>query len=449
MTTDRKLPAGLAGWALLLAIPLAIMAWLMLNPQINGSFQIPIHHFFIVTVVQLVSMGIALLIAKAAVDLREFRVLFLSLGFMAISGFFAVHGLATPGLLMPAGPDAGRVAGQSAFLSLLVASLFFSASASPLPLLFGHRTRRVALVLVLTTLLVIGAYGISVFVWTNWYAQVPISFPWGSYVTAAVTILLLLFATWRNFRVYSLTRLPMQWALVVGFVLLAEAQLSMAIPPVWSLAWWEYHVVMLLGTGAAMAGLLVQYNRSGSLRKIMEGVFSLQDLVEMDPRSTETIAALAAATEAGNPYGRGHTVRVAETAVFLGESLHLPKERLRVLARAALLHDVGKLGVPESILAEVGSLEQEMQVILAHFEGPHIPGHAAGPSHGEMSIEAKIIAVADIYDSSLFDRAQQEGSPLERARQALERGATSHLDPVVVGACLRLMEGGKLPGSKG
>ncbi len=450
MAIDRRLPSGLAGWALLLAIPLVVLAWLRLNPEINGSFQTPIHHFFIVTVVQFVSMGIALLVVKAAVELREFRVLFLSLGFLSMCGFFAVHGLATPGLLLPAGQDAGRVTGLSAFLSLLLASLFFAGSATPLPLLIRRRTRGMALAFVVATLVVTAAYGVSVFIWTDKYAQVPLALPWGSYVTAGTTIGLLGLASWRNLTFYSLTRLPMQLALVAGFVLLAEAQVSMAISPLWSLGWWGYHVLMLMGAGAAMAGLLVQYSRTGSLRKIMEGVFALEGLVEMDAGNAETLVALAAATEAGEaPFSKGHTVRVAETAVALGRALHLPKDRLRILARAGLLHDIGKLGVPESVLVEAGSLEPEIGVILTYHERIHASGIVPDPPSEQMSMEAKIIAVADMYDSTVSDRSQAEGLPLQRVRQTLQREAASRLDPLVVKVCLTMMDEGKLPGSGG
>ncbi|MDP2728186.1 MAG: HD-GYP domain-containing protein, partial [Dehalococcoidia bacterium] len=363
-------------------------------------------------------------------------------------------------------------AGLSAFLSLLVAALLFAGSATRLPLLIRPRTKSMALVLVAIVLMIVIAYGVSAFIWTEEYEDVPITLPWGSYVTAGATILMLAFAIWRNFVAYSLSRLPMQWALVTGLVLLAEAQVSMAISPVWSLAWWEYHFLMLLGAGAAMAGLLVQYSKVGSFRKIMAGVFELQGLVETELGNAETIAALAAATEAKDPFTKGHTVRVAETAVALGRALNLPNDKLRVLVRAGLLHDIGKLGIPDAILLKpgqltdeefkvikkhpllgfeilerVGSLEQEIKVIRAHHERIDGSGYPQGLSGDQIPIETRVIAVADTYDSTVSDRPYRKGLPLERVKQILREEAGSHLDPQVVEVCLRLIDEGKLPGS--
>lgn len=467
---ERRLFAALSGWALLLLVPLLVLFWLLLNPEINTSFAIPIQHFYIVTIVHLLSLGVSILVIKAAVEMREFRVLFLGLGFMTLSGFFAIHALSTPGILIPRqtlyGSVTGSVAGLSAFLSLLMAALFFAASATRLPLMIRRRTSVMALALVILTALVILAYGISGFLAHVWFEQIPITFPRGSYLTAAVTIGLLIFAIQRNFLAYSLSRLPMQWALVTGFVLLAEAQLSMAISPVWTLAWWEYHFLMLLGAGAAMAGLLVQYSRNGSLRAIMNGVFELENLVQIELENAETIAALAAATEAKDPFTKGHTVRVAEKAVALGKALQLPNDKLRVLARAGLLHDIGKLGIPDSILLKpgpltaeeframkehphlgleilqrVGSLEREIKVVKAHHERMDGAGYPDGVAGEELPIEARVVAVADVWDSLSSNRPYRKALSVEQVQEILKQSAGLHLDPEIVEACLKLSSG--------
>ena len=460
---DRRLRASLGGWALLLSVPLLIFVWLLLNPDLNATFEIPVQHFYIVTAIQLISLVVALLVARAAIDMREFRVLFLSLGFMAMSGLFAVHALSTPGVLVPpAEEDYPGVMGLSAFLSLLIAASFFAGSASPLPLLIRPRTRGLALALVGIVLFIVLVYGVSTFIWAEELEDVPFTSPWGSYVTAAVTMALLAFAIWRNFVAYTLTRLPMQWALVAGFVLLAEAQVSMALSPDWTLGWWEYHFLMLPAAGAAMAGLLVQYGKTGSLRTIMEGVFQLENLVQIELAHGETIAALAAATEAKDPYTKGHTIRVAEKAVALGQALRLPNEKLRILARAGLLHDIGKLGIPDSILLKpgplsaeqflvikehprlgleilerVGSLEREIQAIRGHHERMDGTGYPDGLSGDQIPIEARVLAVADVYDSLASDRAYRKALPMEQVKEIMRETSGSHLDPQVVEVCLK------------
>ena len=461
MAGDRRLRASLAGWGLLLTMPLFILFWLLLHPELDPILEIPVQHFYIVTAVQLVSLAVALLVARAAVEMREFRVLFLALGFMAMSGLFAVHALSTPGVLMESDEEYTGVAGLSAFLSLLTAALFFAASASRLPALIRPRTRAMAMALVGLVLAAVLAYGVTAFVWSEELEMVPITFPWGSFLTAGVIILLLAFAMKRSLSAYAVARLPMQWGLVAGFVLLAEAQVSMALSPAWSLAWWEYHFLMLLGSGSAMAGLVVQYGKAGSLRSIMEGVFELESLVQVELSHGETIAALAAATEAKDPYTKGHTVRVAEKAVALGQALHLPKDKLRVLARAGLLHDIGKLGTPDSILLKpgpltpeefqvikehpllgleilrrVGSMEREIVAIRSHHERMDGAGYPDGLSGDEIPVEARVLAVADVCDSLSFDRPYRKALPADRVREILLEEAGAHLDPRVVELCL-------------
>src|SRR5207253_1091518 len=120
--------------------------------------------------------------------------------------------------------------------------------------------------------------------------------------------------------------------------------------PPWTWSWWEYHVLMLLGFLALLGGILFEFSRRRSLRAIMEGIVRLRSLVESELEYSDTISTLAAATEARDPNTRGHTARVAEIAVRLGQEMKLSAERLRVLARAGLLHDIGKLGISDAIL---------------------------------------------------------------------------------------------------
>src|SRR5579864_4421184 len=87
----------LAGLAVLL--PVAIYAWLRANPAEDASLAAPVQHFFIVSGVSVLAFSLAILLAIAALQIAQYRALFLCLGFMAMGGIFAVHGLSTPGIL--------------------------------------------------------------------------------------------------------------------------------------------------------------------------------------------------------------------------------------------------------------------------------------------------------------------------------------------------------------
>src|SRR2546427_1626172 len=127
-----------AGFILL---PALVFAWLVAHPPIDVSIRVPPQHFYIVTAVSLLAFVLAVLLAIAAMQIAQYRVLFLCLGFMAMGGIFAVHGLMTPGILGDADDlvYAGRIVGISAYLSLFVPALFFAASYTPITAAFERR----------------------------------------------------------------------------------------------------------------------------------------------------------------------------------------------------------------------------------------------------------------------------------------------------------------------
>src|SRR5437879_8471581 len=100
-----------------LVLPAAVVAYLQANPDANAQLVLPSEHFYIVTLVALMAAVVALLVARAAVQMEQFQVLLVALGFACLAGFFSVHALATPGILIrtalnaasgaPAAPSSG------------------------------------------------------------------------------------------------------------------------------------------------------------------------------------------------------------------------------------------------------------------------------------------------------------------------------------------------------
>ncbi|MBI2910825.1 MAG: HD-GYP domain-containing protein [Chloroflexi bacterium] len=454
------------------AVPALAFWWLLANPRRNLELPVPVEHFVIVTLVSLLALVVALLVARAATQIEQYRVLFLALGFMSMAGLFAVHGLATPGVILPAsdGGYGGSVVGLSAFLSLFVASLFFAASYSRVaaPLQRGIPFHRGALEIAVTAAVAI--YG-ALAVWTPRVLEtLPLSSPPYSYGLAVMSVLLFLAAAWRQTQAWLATRLPLQGALVIAFLLLAQAQVAMVLGPVWTLGWWEYHLLMLAAVGLALGTLLNEYRAGQSLRLILEGALELQVDVGVEIENVDTIAALAAATEAKDPQTKGHTVRVAEVAVAIGRELGLPHAALRVLARAGLLHDIGKLGIPDAILlkpgpltpeekqimdqhpvmgldilARVGKLRREAEVLAAHHERMDGTGYPRGLAGEEIPLEARVVAVADVFDALVSDRPYRKGLPRAEAMRIIEESTGSHLYPPAVAALQRILASDSLP----
>ncbi|HYB73634.1 MAG TPA: HD-GYP domain-containing protein, partial [Candidatus Sulfotelmatobacter sp.] len=179
----------------------------------------------------------------------------------------------------------------------------------------------------------------------------------------------------------------------------------------------------------------------------------------------DTVNALAVAIEAKDPYTEGHVQRVTQYSLALGEELGLPEDQLQILQFGALLHDVGKIGVRAEILNKRGKLDPlELQEIRAHpLIGEHIirdvdflqpvreivryhqerydgTGYPEGLQGEGIPLLARIIAVADAYDSMAADRPYRKSLGDGAAVRILREEAGRQFDPVVVKAFLRIVD---------
>lgn len=115
-------------------LPTALLLFLLGNPERDVDLNVPIEHFVITTNVSIVAAVVGLLVARSALQLRQYRTPLLALGFLSMAGIFSVHGLSTPGVLQRGARegDAGLVVAISAQLALWSAALFFAIRYTPL-----------------------------------------------------------------------------------------------------------------------------------------------------------------------------------------------------------------------------------------------------------------------------------------------------------------------------
>jgi len=181
-------------------------------------------------------------------------------------------------------------------------------------------------------------------------------------------------------------------------------------------------------------------------------------------------AAVVTAVEIKDHEAKGHNRRVAEWAVEIGRELGMHGTDLEVLERAGLLHDVGKLGIPDSILDKSDSLdpsewrlmkthpelgltilewaghgERELLAVLYHHERMDGSGYPRGLVADAIPIEARIVAVADTYDVLTSDRPYRRARGEGQARRVLLKESGKHLDRVIVRALLRVLDRGERP----
>jgi HD-GYP domain-containing protein (c-di-GMP phosphodiesterase class II) len=168
----------------------------------------------------------------------------------------------------------------------------------------------------------------------------------------------------------------------------------------------------------------------------------------------ETVCTLVNAIDAKDNYTAAHSERAGGYARLLGEALGLPRSRLQALEWAGLLHDVGKIGVPELLLNKPGPFTAEeweqmhchpqighdvlkpvsqlipvLEAVLLHHENHDGSGYPRGLHGGETPLEARIIHVVDILDALTTVRPYRQAYPFEQAIRQLEMGAGTVTDP--------------------
>ncbi|MGG7518274.1 HD domain-containing phosphohydrolase [Allorhizobium undicola] len=185
---------------------------------------------------------------------------------------------------------------------------------------------------------------------------------------------------------------------------------------------------------------------------------------ELALREEEIIWRLARAIEYRDGATGDHVSRVARLSRLLAEAIGLPKEVCRMIYLAAPLHDIGKIGIPDSVLCKAGALDaQERALMCTHVTigeriladgssdllqfceriaaGHHEKWNGEGYPRGLLGeatpLEARIVALADVFDALCSDRPYKSGWPLEKARDFVAEQAGQHFDPRLVEAFLQ------------
>ena len=277
--------------ALVLAVsPTVLLSWLLADRQANAILNVPVQHVVLTTNVSVVALLAGVLVARAALAARQFGTVLVALGFIAMAGLFAVHALATPNVLS-ADPASALVTGVSAQLALLVPALLFALRYTRVRPFLERRLAPGPLVGALIT--AIAAYGLLGLAWPALFAGLarvllvtaggsydydPSGYGYGAaagaegllpYAAVGLTVALYAFAAWSAGREFARTRLPLPGALAFAFALLAQAQLSQFLGPVWSLSWWEYHALMLAAVAIAVGAIFLELDRRRGLERFL------------------------------------------------------------------------------------------------------------------------------------------------------------------------------------
>jgi HD-GYP domain-containing protein (c-di-GMP phosphodiesterase class II) len=240
---------------------------------------------------------------------------------------------------------------------------------------------------------------------------------------------------------------------------------------------WAIHVPM--GSAGKTRGVISIGLREGQKEITGEDLLMIQNLAaqvavavenadlksRMEKTYVETVAALATAVEARDNYTRGHSRRVTEFSVELARRLKQPEWYVKDLESAALLHDIGKIGMPdhilhnrgalppegvsfvighpiggENILKPVGSLARLCPIVRHHHERYDGKGYPDGLKGEEIPLAARILSVADSFDAMISARAYKPTRTRQDAIEELVRCKENQFDPQCVDAFIAYLE---------
>jgi HD-GYP domain-containing protein (c-di-GMP phosphodiesterase class II) len=186
---------------------------------------------------------------------------------------------------------------------------------------------------------------------------------------------------------------------------------------------------------------------------------------ELEQNYLATLKALADSIEAKDPYTRGHSERVTHMALMIGEAMDFTDQELSTLHYGGILHDIGKIGVPEEILNKSGSLTQNeyriiqrhpvigeeivasipflhraLPLIRHHHERYDGQGYPDGLAGNNIPLPVKILSVCDAFDAMNSNRPYRKALPLTVSLQELKDKAGTQFDPEVIDVFFHLIQ---------
>jgi diguanylate cyclase (GGDEF)-like protein/putative nucleotidyltransferase with HDIG domain len=193
------------------------------------------------------------------------------------------------------------------------------------------------------------------------------------------------------------------------------------------------------------------------IKKLKRRVAGLSEQAEK--MFMQSIWSLVKALEAKDPYAKKHSENVMSYAVGIAKMMKISPKDLEVIRRAAMIHDIGKIGIPDAILSKpdeltpherkiieqhpligvrilkkMSFLKQEVAIVRAHHEKWNGEGYPDGLSNTKIPIGARILAVADTFDALISDRSYHHSRPIEEAIGILTDSSKYDFDPDVVNA---------------
>jgi putative nucleotidyltransferase with HDIG domain len=450
---ERLAPAILAATAA--AAAPAMVEWRFGETPVSIS---PTVHFYAVGMTALAAAAASVALTGIGARFSDTRTVLIGTAFAVMAALLALHGLGTPGFIFPE-YQYGIVV-ITGGLTLPAGAAILALSAFELPSFL--RGVKPLLVLQLALLTAIMGLGVAGLFYPSILPTVPAANSGQAMALLAFGLLLFSILTWRALRTYLLTRRVADLLVVIGLAWLATSLVASLTLTVADLGWWLGHMFEL--DGILIVGIPVALDLAHTVQaRPLAG-----DLVGTDLVASEEIflgshvRAITLRLAQKDEYTEQHTRRVALRAVQVGEVLGLSRRRLRALAIGGLVHDIGKLSVPDAILKKPGALDDEeydvvkrhaelgaklidelggfpdsvRRLVRDHHERLDGTGSAAGLRADDLSLDTRILAVCDVYDALISPRVYRGAWSHEQAMSLLRAGAGTSFD----GRCVEALD---------
>ncbi len=389
-------------------------------------------HFWSVVASSLVATAAGVALSWGGWRRGDARAVLVGTAFTVMASLLLVHGLASPGFIV----EMNGVVSLTGAATLPVGAVILALSAWPT----ANRPRAVKPLLWLQAALMAGVVALGSL--AMWLPGLVPSVPEPASLTAVVTLAVGLafygLLALRALHTVLLTRRRADLAVFVGLVWLAGALVPALMLTYMDLAWWLGHGLEVVGVLLVCAPVAADLFRASPSRPLAGDLRGSELVSAEEAFLGSQVGSLMRMLAEKDESTEGHTRRVALLAVSVGEELGLPAARLRELATGGLLHDIGKLSVPDEVLQKPAALDDaEYALVQRHAVwGDSLLGRlgfsarvrllvrdhherldGSGYPHGStsLSLETRVLAVCDVYDALRSERVYREAWSHERA----------------------------------
>ena len=457
MRRDAFLPILIAGGAVAI-VPPALIHFVSRDQVMLSSET----HFWSVVLSSCLATLAGVALSYGGWRRGDARAVLVGTAFTVMASLLLVHGFASPGFIV----EMNGVVSLTGAATLPVGGVILALSALP----SSRSPRAVAPLLVLQAGLMVGVVALGLA--ALWLPELVPSVPEPASLPAIATLVLGLafygLLALRALHTVMLTRRRADLGVFIGLVWLAGALVPALMQNYLDLAWWLGHGLEVAGVLLVGAPVAADLFRASPSRPLAGDLSGAEIVSSEEAFLGSQVGGLMRLLAEKDAYTEGHTRRVALLAVEVGEELGLAPARLRELATGGLLHDIGKLSVPDEVLKKPGALDDDefaivqkhpvwgdallgrlgfsprvRRLVRDHHERLDGTGYPDGATF--LSLETRVLAVCDVYDALRSDRVYREAWVHERAIALLREEAGDKFDGKCVEALSRVLDRRSVP----